>query len=82
MVKLVDIHGPSEPYKWDFDLEQKWKEERGLDGIDEGVAYEAMVHIEKLEAEIERLKRLLPREPEEWETVCYECNGSGWRARG
>lgn len=29
--------------------------------------------------EIEALKKRVQRKPEEWESVCGECNGSGWR---
>lgn len=29
--------------------------------------------------EIDELKKRVQRAPEEWESVCGECNGSGWR---
>ena len=29
--------------------------------------------------EIEALKKRVQRAPEEWESVCGECDGSGWR---
>lgn len=40
---------------------------------------EMMQAIANKDREIAELKQRMQRDPEEWESVCGECNGSGWR---